>query len=83
MTSNGIERQLGVAPSVAARSFVAANPEMAWAQTSGRGYMMIDITPGRVSGEWIFMDTIKARSTAVASVHRMAVQKGRRRFFLA
>lgn len=80
VTSNGIERQLGVAPSVAARSFVAANPEMAWAQTSGRGYMMIDITPERVGGEWIFMETIKARSTAVVSTHRMAVEKGRRRF---
>jgi alkaline phosphatase D len=80
VTSNGIERQLGVPPSVAARSFVAANPEMAWAQTSGRGYMMIDITPERVGGEWIFMETIKARSTAVVSTHRMAVEKGRRRF---
>lgn len=31
VTSNGIEKQLGVSPEVAARSFVAANPEMAWA----------------------------------------------------
>ena len=68
------------APSVAARSFVAANPEMAWAQTSGRGYMMIDVTPERVEGEWIFMETIKARSTTVAGAHRMTVDKGRRRF---
>lgn len=82
VTSNGIEKQLGVAPSIAARSFVAANPEMNWAQASGRGYMMIDITPERVDGEWIFMETIKARSAAVAGVHRMAVEKGRRRFLV-
>jgi alkaline phosphatase D len=77
-----MEKQLGVAPSVAARSFVAANPEMAWAQPSGRGYMMIDIAPERVGGEWIFMETVKARTSAVAGVHRMTVDKGRRRFMV-
>lgn len=80
VTSNGIEKQLGVAPAVAARSFVAANPEMAWAQTSGRGYMVIDVTPDRVGGEWVFMQTIKSRSMALAGVHRMSVERGRRRF---
>lgn len=80
VSSNGIEKQLGVAPAVAARSFVAANPEMAWAQTSGRGYMMIDVTPERVGGEWIFLQTVKSRSTAVAGAHRMSVERGRRRF---
>jgi len=41
---------------------------------------MIDITPQRVTGEWSFMQTIKARSTALAGSHRMHVQRGRRAF---
>lgn len=42
--------------------------------------MVIDVTPERVGGEWVFMQTIKSRSTALAGVHRMWVERGRRRF---
>ena len=47
VTSPGIEGQLGVDPNDVARAFVATNPELVWADTSQRGYMMIDITPQR------------------------------------
>jgi alkaline phosphatase D len=59
---------------------MAANPELKWADTSRRGYMMIDVTPQRVTGEWLFMNTIKARDTTLAGTHRMRVDRGRRAF---
>jgi alkaline phosphatase D len=80
VTSHGIEGQLGADPKSVAGAFIAANPEMAWADTSQRGYMMIDITPQRVTGEWLFMRTIKSPSTVLAGTHRMSVERGRRKF---
>ncbi len=80
VTSNGMEGDMGADPKVAARGFMAANPELKWADTSQRGYMMIEVTPQRVTGEWLFLQTIKARSTALAGSHRMSVERGRRVF---
>ncbi|SDR05088.1 alkaline phosphatase D family protein [Pseudoxanthomonas sp. CF125] len=80
VTSNGMEEQLAANPKDVAGAFVATNPELVWADTSQRGYMMIDITPQRVAGEWLFMRTTKSRSTALAGAHRMSVERGRRKF---
>ncbi|MBO9558378.1 MAG: alkaline phosphatase D family protein [Caulobacter sp.] len=80
VTSGGAEGDFGADPKVVAQGFVAANPELKWADTSRRGYMMIDITPRRVTGEWLFMRTIKARDLTVADSHRMSVERGRRAF---
>lgn len=80
VTSPGIEGQLDVEPKDVVRAFVATNPELVWADTSQRGYMMIDITAQRVTGEWLFMKTIKSRSTALAGTHRMSAERGRRKF---
>jgi alkaline phosphatase D len=80
VTSNGMEGQLAADPKDVAGAFVAANPELVWADTSQRGYMMIDITPQRVAGEWLFMRTTKSRSTALAGAHRMSAERGRREF---
>lgn len=80
VTSGGLENSFAVDPKTVARGFVAANPELAWADTSQRGYLMLDITPQRVTGEWLFLQTIKARDTALAGTHRMQVERGRRAF---
>lgn len=80
VTSNGIEGNLARDPSDVARAFVAANPELAWCDTSRRGYVMLQITPQRLTGEWIFMRDIHVHGPAVAAVQRMAVEPGRRRF---
>jgi hypothetical protein len=71
VTSGGAEGDFGADPKVVAQGFMAANPELKWADTSQRGYMMIEVTPQRVTGEWLFMRTIKARDTALAGTHRM------------
>ncbi len=83
VTSGGMEGSCGADPAIVARGFVAANPELQWADTSRRGYMMMEITPDRVTGDWLFLDTIKQRSTAIADTHRMHVERGRRVFAAA
>nr|WP_294809952.1 alkaline phosphatase D family protein [uncultured Sphingomonas sp.] len=80
VTSQGMEGSMAADPAVVARGFVAANSELKWADTSRRGYMMLEVTPERVTGEWLFLQTIKARNTALAGTHRMHVQRGRRVF---
>lgn len=80
VTSNGIEGQLGADPKTIAAAFVAKNPELVWGDTRQRGYMMIDVTSQRVTGEWLFMQTVKARRTALAGTHRMSAERGRRKF---
>lgn len=80
VTSGGAEGDFGADPKVVAQGFMAANPELKWTDTSQRGYLMIDLTPQRVTGEWLFMRTIKAPDTTVADTHRMSVQRGRRAF---
>lgn len=80
VTSGGIEGDCAADPKTVAAGFVAANPELKWADTSRRGYMMIEITPQRVTGEWLFLQTIQSRTTAIAGTHRMHVERGRRAF---
>jgi alkaline phosphatase D len=80
VTSGGMEGSFGVDPKTVAQGFIAANAELEWADTSRRGYMMLEITPQRVTGEWVFLETIRQRSTALAGSHRMHVDRGRRAF---
>jgi alkaline phosphatase D len=67
-------------PDELARELVAASSQLKWAQTSRRGYMAIELTPARVTGEWRFLDTIRARTTRLADTHRMSVLAGQRKF---
>ena len=80
VTSGGIEGDCAADPKTVAAGFIAANPELKWADTSRRGYMMIEVTPQRVTGEWLFLQTIQSRTTAIAGTHRMHVERGRRAF---
>jgi len=80
VTSGGIEGDLGVDPKISSAGLVAANPELKWADTSRRGYMMLDITPQRVTGEWLFLRTVKDRDLTLSGTHRMYVDRGRRAF---
>lgn len=80
VTSHGIEGDLRGDPARVAAGFMAANPELKWADTHQRGYMAIEIRRERVTGEWRFMDTVARRSVALAGTHRMHVDRGRRTF---
>ena len=80
VTSGGIEGSMAAAPGAVAKAFIASNPELRWCDTSQRGYAMIDITPARISSEWVFMQDIKTRGTATAGSHRMSAAKDRKTF---
>lgn len=81
VTSSGYETYLtGAAPATVAERLVQSSPELKWADTAHRGYMTIELTPDRVTGEWVMMAGIRERSVATAPGHRMHVDQGRRAF---
>lgn len=69
----------GASPQVIANALQAANPGLKWADTSRRGYMLVELTPQRTTSEWRFVESVKARSANLAGLHRMFVQRGKRR----
>ncbi len=77
VTSPGFESAIGIDPKTVAKALVEANPELKWCDTSRRGYMAMTITPTRVTNDWIFVDTIKAKSTAASVGHSATVMRGR------
>lgn len=80
VTSPGFESELSrTDPKLVARGLVAASPELRWADTAGRGYMTVELTPERATSEWLFLQTIRTSSTAIAYRHRASVARGTRR----
>jgi alkaline phosphatase D len=77
VTSPGFEHDVGVAPEIVAAGLVGANPELAWCDTSRRGYMALTVTPQAVTNEWIMMDTIQQRNAVGRIGHRATVRLGR------
>ena len=79
VTSPGFEAYArGVAPTDLARALRAVNPDMAFCDTSRRGYVSLELTPRQVAGSWHFMKDIRTRTTELADTHRMTVQRGTR-----
>ena len=80
VTSPGYESDLpGVDPAVVARAVVARNPQLRWADTSRRGYVVVELTPERARAEWLFLDTVRRRSTTMAARHVMTTRWGSNR----
>jgi alkaline phosphatase D len=81
VTSPGFETLVPQVPTDAlARSMVEASPEMRWANTSSRGYMTVTLSPDAARSEWLFLDTIRERSTTIAGRNAMEVAHGARMF---
>ena len=81
VTSPGFEAYAGrTPPADVARAIRAVNRQLKWADTSRRGYLTVEVTPERVVGEWLLLDTVRDRSTALAGTHRMTVRHGAHRF---
>jgi alkaline phosphatase D len=77
VTSPGYESSTqGTDPKVIAAALVKSSPELKWCDTSRRGYMRLALAPDVATNEWVFMDTIKTRSMAVGTAHRMRVKAG-------
>jgi len=81
VTSPGYESSISnVPPTDLARAVIARNPQLKWANTSQRGYVTVELTPTQANGEWLFLDTVKQRSTAMAGRHRMSTRIGTNKF---
>ena len=80
VTSPGYESDgLSVSPREIERAVIERNPHLKWANLERRGYLAIELTPARATGEWLLLDTIRKRSTALAGQHRMSVAHGSNR----
>lgn len=81
VTSPGLETDFPKVPSAdLVRQFRNRNPQLKWADLSRRGYATLELTPGRATGEWLFVQTIRNRSARLAGSHRMSAAFGARRF---
>ena len=77
VSSPGYESYLTfIKPDTLAASLVAENEQLKWADTSQRGYMMVELTPARVSTEYRFVAGVKQRSTQLAGTKRLTSDKG-------
>ena len=56
----------------------AANPTIAYCDTSRRGYTSLQLTPDGVEGHWHFLRTVRERDTTVTETVRRRVGRGRR-----
>jgi alkaline phosphatase D len=80
VTSPGYEVDLpAVRPEDLARATVEENPQLRWAELSRRGYLTVELTPDRATGEWLFLDTIRSRSTRLAGRHAIGAKWGAHR----
>ena len=80
VTSPGYEANTVAKESDRVAALRRSSPELAWANTEARGYLSVRLTPDAVTGEWHFLDTIRARSLAMKGSHAMTVKRGQRRF---
>ena len=80
VTSPGFEGYLGTfAPRDLSSALVGQNEQLVWADTSRRGYMTVELSPGRATSEYRFLDTVRQRSTRLAGTHTVGVRAGERR----
>ena len=67
-TSTNFDEALGVPPRTTSLAIEAAirtqNPSTKYVELDSNGYLLIDVAPQRVQGEWWFVDTLAERSTA-------------------
>jgi alkaline phosphatase D len=80
VSSPGVEGRLTGDPAGVARAYMAGSRQLKWAETSRRGYLTLELTPARASGEYVFMDTVREPSLAISGRHRMSVVRGTNRF---
>ncbi len=81
VTSPGAESSIRwLKPDEMARVTVERNRQLKWCDTSQRGYMAVELTPGSATSEWRFLASVRQKGTALAGVKRMTVLAGQRKF---
>lgn len=77
VSSPGFESYLNfIKPDTLASAMVAENPQLQWADTSQRGYMVVELTPTRAETEYRFSSGVRQRSAKLAGTKRIATDKG-------
>ncbi|KAB7647559.1 alkaline phosphatase D family protein [Polymorphobacter fuscus] len=78
VTSPGYESALKGDPAKIRDAVVAASPGLTWCDTSRRGYMTVGFTPDAARCDFVFMSTIRERSTALGKGQGATVKRGKR-----
>jgi alkaline phosphatase D len=80
VTSPGLESYLsGARPDVVAKALRETNSQLQWTDTANRGYMTVALTPEKATSTWHFLDTIRAKSTALRGSASQTVLRGTNR----
>jgi len=58
---------------------MAQNQQLRWCDLARRGYMTVELTPELATCEWLLLDTVRQRSTALAGRRSLAVEAGSHR----
>lgn len=83
VTSPGYESSLAADPALIRAGLLQSSPGLQWCDTSRRGYLTLSFTPAETRCEWVFMDTIKAVSTATTAPQAAVVPFGKRKMTIA
>lgn len=67
-----------IAPQAIAGALVQRNPELKWMDASQRGYMAVELTPGRATSEYRFLSSVTEKGAGVVSTKRMSTLAGAR-----
>ena len=79
VSSPGLESYLGaIPPQDLARAVVSHNAPLKYADTSQRGYMVVELTPDAASAEFRFLAGVRQRSTRIAGAKRIVASVGSR-----
>jgi alkaline phosphatase D len=76
VSSPGFETYLSfIKPQDLASALVSTNPQLQWADTSQRGYMVVELTQARATTEYRFVAGVKQRSTRLAGTKVITSEK--------
>ena len=78
VASFGFEARFDADPKRIAADLVAANRQLKWCDVSRRGYMTVTLSRDEARNDWLFLDTVKQRSTALSGQHGVTVGHGAR-----
>src|SRR5437763_1669290 len=64
------------ARSVLERMIRRANPQVAWVDTAAHGYLLLDVTPDRIEGQWWHVDRVGRPSEVERLAATWSVRRG-------
>lgn len=80
ISSPGMESIIPADSDELAEGFLACSPEIYALDTARRGWSEVVLTPGAVTNQWFFVDTILAKPYVVSSSELMTCKAGAKKF---